>query len=218
MKSYEVQMEIAGPAAMWTRPDTGAAQISYPAPTFSAAKGMFEAIAKLDSATIRPKKVEICKPLQYSKYTTNYGGPLRKRNQITLGSSYQLPAIILIDVCYRLYGVVEEVRTNTRPTNHLHALQDMFNRRLLKGQSYSTPCLGWNEFTPSYVGSFRQVDSEGNKIEVQISMNEIIPSMLHEVFDSLSHGAVAPRFRQNVMITNGVLSYEESEIEVTHAQ
>lgn len=27
-KEYEVQMEIAGPAAMFTRPDTGAAQVS----------------------------------------------------------------------------------------------------------------------------------------------------------------------------------------------
>lgn len=34
---YEVLLEIAGPAAMFTRPDSGAAQVSYPAPTFSAA-------------------------------------------------------------------------------------------------------------------------------------------------------------------------------------
>ena len=37
---------------MWTRPDTGDAPVSYPAPTFSAAKGMFESICWLKSATI----------------------------------------------------------------------------------------------------------------------------------------------------------------------
>ena len=31
-KSYEVQVEIAGATAMWTRPDTGDCPVSYPAP------------------------------------------------------------------------------------------------------------------------------------------------------------------------------------------
>lgn len=44
-KSYTVQMEVAGPAAMFARPDTGATPTSYPVPTWSAAKGMFEAVA-----------------------------------------------------------------------------------------------------------------------------------------------------------------------------
>ncbi len=36
-KEYKVSMEIAGPAAMFTRPDTGGTPTSYPAPTWSAA-------------------------------------------------------------------------------------------------------------------------------------------------------------------------------------
>ncbi len=35
-----IALEVAGPAAMFTRPDTGATPISYPVPTYSAAKGM----------------------------------------------------------------------------------------------------------------------------------------------------------------------------------
>jgi len=42
MKNYEVMLEISGPTAMWTRPDTGDAPVSYPAPTYSAVKGIFE--------------------------------------------------------------------------------------------------------------------------------------------------------------------------------
>ena len=38
-KLYKVQFVIAGPAAMFTRPDTGATPASYPAPTYLAAKG-----------------------------------------------------------------------------------------------------------------------------------------------------------------------------------
>jgi len=78
MKGYSVQLEIAGPTAMWTRPDTGDAPVSYPAPTFAAVKGLFESIVWLKSAEVVPTRVEICAPLVFHTYSTNYGGPLRK--------------------------------------------------------------------------------------------------------------------------------------------
>lgn len=202
MKQYFVQLEIAGPVAMFTRPDTGATPISYPIPTFSAAKGMFEAVARYKSAYIRPTKVEICKPIRFEKYVTNYGGPLRKANQLAGGDSYQLPTTILVDVCFRLYGVVEELAPAPNGNNHLHALQEMFLRRLKKGQFYYTPVLGWKEFVPSYFGPIR----EGETF-VQNEINQIIPSFLHTVFDRPSEGTYKPVFRQNVEIREGVLQY-----------
>jgi CRISPR-associated protein Cas5d len=200
-QKYEVKMEIAGPAAMWTRPDSGSAAISAPAPSFSAAKGMFEAIARMKSAYIRPTRAEICKPIQFDRYVTNYGGPLRKANQVRGGDSYQLPVVILVDVCYRLYGVVEEATRSPNGTNHLHALQEMFLRRLAKGQWYRCPCLGWKEFVPSYVGPFRP------QTAVETSVDLVIPSMLHAVFDQPVNGKVSPVFCQNVAIRQGVLDY-----------
>ena len=44
MKRYPVKMEIAGPTAMWTRPDTGDCPVSYPAPTCSAVRNIFQSI------------------------------------------------------------------------------------------------------------------------------------------------------------------------------
>ena len=44
-KDYPVSFEIAGPAAMFVRPDTGGTPTSYPVPTWSSAKGLFESIA-----------------------------------------------------------------------------------------------------------------------------------------------------------------------------
>lgn len=49
MKTYEITCEISGPTAMWTRPDTGDVPVSYPAPTYAAAKGIFESIVWLKS-------------------------------------------------------------------------------------------------------------------------------------------------------------------------
>ncbi len=34
MSKYEISMEISGPFAMWSRPDTGATPTSYPVPTW----------------------------------------------------------------------------------------------------------------------------------------------------------------------------------------
>jgi CRISPR-associated protein Cas5d len=200
---YIAQMEIAGPAAMFTRPDTGGAFVSYPGPTYSAAKGIFESIARLKSAYISPTKVEICRPVQFHRYATNYRGPLRKRNQLQKDASYQLIAVILIDVCYRLYGTVEEAAPCPVTSNHLHALQEMFERRVRNGQAFATPCLGWKEFTPSYFGPFR----EGTHVERSINLE--IPSMLHSVFDRPIAGTWQPRFTQQLRIEEGVLRYVE---------
>jgi CRISPR-associated protein Cas5d len=139
-KPYEVSFEIAGPAAMFTRPDTGATPVSYPAPTYSAAKGMFESIVRIKSAFIKPTKVEICAPIHYHRYTNNYHGPLRKSGT----DNFQLFATILTNVCYRIYGVAEELERAPidRTTNHLHYLKDKFERRLRTGRWYHVPCLG----------------------------------------------------------------------------
>lgn len=186
---------------MWTRPDTGSALATGIAPTWSAAKGIFESIARLKSAYICPTRVEICAPVITHRYTTNYQGPLRKGTQIRGGDPFQMPAVVLANVCYRLYGEVEEATPAPVPTNHLHALQEMFNRRLQKGQCFRPVCLGWSEFLAAYWGPLRK------STHVEASINATIPSMLHSVFDRAIAGQVAPRFVQNVEIKNGVLEF-----------
>ena len=44
---YVVKLEIAGLAAMFTRPDSGSGPISYQSPTHSAAKGIFETVGRI---------------------------------------------------------------------------------------------------------------------------------------------------------------------------
>jgi CRISPR-associated protein Cas5d len=82
MSDYPVSLEISGATAMWTRPDTGDAPVSYPAPTFSAAKGIFESIVWLKSAEAGPTRVAIYAPLVFYTYSTNFGGPLQKSNDM----------------------------------------------------------------------------------------------------------------------------------------
>ena len=82
-------MEIAGNTAIWTRPDTGDSPCSYPAPTYSAVKALFESVLWGPDVLVEPVKAEICSPIRYHSYATNYGGPLRKDKSVKDGSNYQ---------------------------------------------------------------------------------------------------------------------------------
>jgi CRISPR-associated protein Cas5d len=211
MKLYEIELEIAGPTAIWTRPDTGDSPGTFPAPTRSAARGIFEAILWNPSVEIIPTKVEICAPLVYHHYTTNYGGPLRKSGQIKNDNNYQFFATVLINVHYRLFAQIQ--LTNQAPHSEkiarwlertrspAHAFQEIFMRRLKRGQCYSVPSLGWREFVPSYVGPFR------SGIQVQESVNLTMASMLDQVFPKGPYSVYEPKFFQNAEIRNGVLIY-----------
>lgn len=214
MQVYEIKMEIAGQTAMWTRPDTGDCPVSYPVPTYSAVKGVFESILWGPAIQIVPTKVEICAPIQYHNYQTNYGGPLRKSSVMATGGGFQLLATVLIDVCYRLYAKVASVACETKTriiggavswdrktTSPGHAYQDIFARRLDRGQCFCIPFLGWKEFGPSYFGPFRQ------STRIVTDFNTTIPSMLHEVFSDGYASEPWFSFDQNVSIKNGVLEF-----------
>jgi CRISPR-associated protein Cas5d len=217
MARYSVQLEVAGPLAMFARPDTGGTPTSYPVPTWSSAKGIFESIAFFadGAAWICPTKVEVCRKksedsagrpsfhqvgrVPFQRYTTNYGGPLRKtslfgKGTAPGGSSMQLFATVLSGVCYRLYGEIGGPRRAL--VNSRHHLQELFNRRLERGQCHRTPCLGWSEFTCSYWGPFRFKETE---VDVDLSLE--LPSMLLAVWDEPvtmknSRSRYAPRFSQ----------------------
>lgn len=105
-KRYPICMEVAGHTAIWTRPDSGDCPCSYPAPTYSAVRGMFESVLWGPAVLVIPTKVELCAPIQYHSYATNYGGPLRSGTSVKGGNNYQLFATVLTDVCYRLYADV----------------------------------------------------------------------------------------------------------------
>lgn len=217
MKKYGIQVEISGPTAIWTRPDTGDSPGTYPAPTRSAARGIFEAILWNPAIEIIPSRVEICTPLIFHHYTTNYGGPLRKSGQISGGNNYQLFATVLINVRYRLYAEVRPAeraphsekiaRWLERTRSPAHAFQEIFERRLKRGQSYTVPSLGWREFVPNYVGIFRP------ETRAQEDINLTMASMLDKTFPEGPFSTYAPTFLQNAEIRNGVLEYGRDHVE-----
>lgn len=215
-RSYSICMEIAGDTAIWVRPDSGDSPCSYEAPTYSAVKALFESVLWGPAIEIIPRKVEICSPISYHSYATNYGGPLRSSKSVKEGNNYQLYATVLTDVIYRLYAdVVPNHDKDTLPSSALswdkkttspgHAYQEIFNRRLKRGQSYASLFLGWREFTPSYFGPFRDDTS------VCMDMPDInIPSMLRCTFPSGYQSKYSAIYDKNILIHKGALIYPEN--------
>lgn len=221
MKRYPVKLEIAGPTAMWTRPDTGDCPVSYPAPTYSAVKNIFQSILWGQAVEIIPRQVDICAPLQFHAYNTNYGGPLRKSSVIKSGDGYQLLATVLTDVCYRLFADVVETPPSDSESDRTrewrkrtkspgHAYQEIFDRRLAAGKCFHTPFLGWKEFTPSYFGPLR----EGTHPE---DISTVLPSMFRDAVYGPNGKVLRFSFDQNVTIEHGVLKFAPPREAVDHA-
>lgn len=91
---------------------------------------------------------------------------------------------------------------DNRTTSPGHAYQEIFNRRLSRGQSYATLSLGWSEFTPSYFGPFRDESS------VCAELPDIhIPSMLRGMFQQGYHSEYQAVYDTDLCIHCGVLEY-----------
>ena len=221
MKYYPIKMEIAGPTAMWTRPDTGDCPVSYPAPTYSAVRNIFQSILWGQAVQIIPRQVDICAPLQFHTYNTNYGGPLRKSKVVQSGGGYQLLATVLTDVRYRLFAdVVEILPSNSesqrtkewrkRTKSPGHAYQEIFDRRLASGKCFHTPFLGWKEFAVTYFGPIR----EETKL---VDVTTVLPSMLREAVYGQGGKVLRYLFDQNVKIEHGVLRFSSVSQEADHA-
>jgi CRISPR-associated protein Cas5d len=108
-----------------------------------------------------------------------------------------------VDVCYKVHGVVAESFASPDGNNHLHALQERFERRMVQGRFYRTPCLGWSEFTPSYFGPLRESTRACPDVDLRV------PSMLRRVFNKDSAGLYGPVFDQDVKVEKGVLSFAQ---------
>ncbi len=217
-KLYPIAMEIAGPTALFSRPDSGDSPQTFEAPPPSAIRGMFESILWGPDIRIVPTAVEICAPIQYHSYVTNYGGPLRASKSIQNETNYQLYATVLVDVCYRLYANVEinhfkqnlpqkALEWDRKTTSPGHAYQEIFNRRLKRGQAFSIPVLGWKEFTPSYFGPFRSETKVCEDIP-----DIVIPSMLKEVFPDGYNSAYRAVYNQSLKIHKGRLEFPQEEV------
>ena len=210
---YPIWLAIDGRTAHFANPETGDVSYSYSAPTYSALVGVCKSIACHDDAEIFIDGIEICRPVIRHRITSNYYGPLRNTARIAVKAAEQVRLVVLADVCYRVYGHIDRYLAPTEcrseasrkhmglARNAAHAFQDVFLRRVERGQCFRHPYLGQREMVADYFGPFRP------QTKVQRDVNELIPSMLVTAHSNFRFGKFQPTFRQNVEIVEGQLRY-----------
>jgi CRISPR-associated protein Cas5d len=197
-------LDVRGDFACFSRPELSVERFSYPCPTPSAARGIFDAIfLKPEQFRWQIERIEILKPVAYV--------PLR-RNEVKETISVkaverwiagkELVQPILADADKALLGTDEKGRTqrqtmalrDVRYRVHAHirtwrageeliSLERQFMRRATAGKCFTQPYFGQREF----VAYFRLADDCADFPE-PVPFNEDVGWMLYDVFDQSRPG------------------------------
>ncbi len=184
-----VELVVFGDRACFTRPTNNVERLSYPCITQSAARGVLESLLWRPEFKYAITEIHILKPIDwYSmkvnevKQTASYGkkifidvvkGGMEGRTQRnTTGLS---------NVAYRIKAniiLTEKGRTEKDSSggpNTIAKYEAMFNRRLIAGQFFHSPCLGLRELQ----ADLRPATGEDSPQPITLD----IKNMLYEVYD-----------------------------------
>lgn len=199
-------IEVWGPFACFSRPETKAERFSYPAITPSAARGIFDAIYCKPNKDPRQSqfywqviRIEVLNPIRYIGFRRN---EVKEKVNVNAVESWSIgkeaPEPIWADGDRALLGTDEKGRTQRQtmalkdvryrlfarihpwPSHEdsLPALEAQFRRRAERGKCAWQPYFGCREF-PAY---FQWIDADragSNPIEV----DQDFGYMLYDVFD-----------------------------------
>ena len=149
---------------------------SYPSPTPSAVRGIFDAIyCKPKKFRWQPIKIEILNPIKYTSLRRNEVGVVAVKNPIDVNKHrQQRQTVALKDVRYRLHAKIVPWDTN----DNIKTFDEQFIRRAKSGQCFNHPYFGCREFT-AYFKFIEDICNAKKPIE----WNEMLPFMLYDVFD-----------------------------------
>ncbi len=157
-RSPTLSARVRGPWAVFTRPELKVERVSYPCMTPSAARGVLEAVLWKPAIRWRIERIHVLSPIRYAAVFRNEvntkasppsaqivaeGGTMRpyyadedrsQRNTVALrGVDYVIEAHL-------------ELTDRAGPEDNLVKFQEMFARRVAKGQHFHQPYLGCREF------------------------------------------------------------------------
>ena len=161
MNSY--CLEVSGPYACFTRPEMKVERVSYDVITPSAARAVFEAILWKPAIHWHVRRIEVLKPIRWISLRRNeVASVVSTRNVETamragtgdLGlyiedDRQQRAGLFLRDVAYRIHADLV-FKPDADPEGSPMKYQEMFERRVGKGQCVNQPYLGCREFAACF--------------------------------------------------------------------
>jgi CRISPR-associated protein Cas5d len=161
MKRY--CLEVSGPFACFTRPEMKVERVSYDVITPAAARAVFEAILWKPAIRWHIRMIEVLKPIRWISLRRNeVASRVPTRNVVAAMKTgtgnlslyieddrQQRAGLFLRDVAYRLHADLEFLRERDLQATPIK-YQEMFERRVAKGQCVNQPYLGCREFSAAF--------------------------------------------------------------------
>jgi CRISPR-associated protein Cas5d len=189
-----LKVRVGARYACFTRPDLKVERTSYPCMTFSAARGVLDCILWKPEFKWWIHCIKVLKGIKFISVKRNElkskcgGKPILIEEERT-----QRNSVILYDVSYLIEASVCLDRFDA--ANPFKKYEEMFRRRVSKGQCYRRPYLGTREFSCEFFDS-----------NDEHPIDEIIPigSMFYDMYYA-ADGKVEPCYMYDAVIRNGVL-------------
>lgn len=164
-ESYRFQVRAYGPLACFTRPEMKVERVSYEVMTPSAARGILEAVLWKPAINWRIHKIAVLKPVKWISFRRNEVNSfqsVRVRTYFAGADRTQRNTLALRDVDYVITASFC-LSERASPQDSVRKFEDIFERRLEKGQRFSQPYLGCREFAADVTaarGEFTPSQSE----------------------------------------------------------
>ncbi len=142
------RVRIRGPLACFTRPEMKVERVSYEVMTPSAARGVLEAILWKPAIVWRIHEIVVLSPIQWTSFRRNEINErqsIGKKDYCADADRAQRNTVALRDVDYVVTASFQMTSKATDADN-VRKFEEMFERRLAKGQTHHQPYLGCREF------------------------------------------------------------------------
>jgi CRISPR-associated protein Cas5d len=147
-ESRVFRVRAQGAIACFTRPEMKVERVSYEVMTPSAARGLLEAVVWKPAIEWRVRRIEVLAPIRWMSVRRNEvksRASLEKRMILVDDDRAQRNTVALRDVDYVLdASFVMTARAGEG--DNLRKFEDMFERRIVRGQHHTAPYLGCREF------------------------------------------------------------------------
>jgi CRISPR-associated protein Cas5d len=196
-----------GPLACFTRPEFKVERVSYEVMTPSAARGVLEAVLWKPAIRWKIHRIAVLKEIRFTSFKRNEvnGGRARPTEAEIAGRARmddyfadedraQRTTLALSEVDY-VIDASFALTDRAGPDEHVRKFEEMFERRLAKGQHHHAPYLGCREFAAAV--------EPADPTRTPIKLTKPLGFMLHDLeFDERGRGK--PRFFA-AMLRDGVV-------------
>ena len=143
-----VSVKVWGEYALFIRPDLSVERVTYPLPTPSAARGVLEAILWKPAIRWSIHSIAVLSRIAWTSFRRNEVNDRASPKVLDFFADErraQRNTVALRDVDY-VIGASFEMTERAGPEDNLRKFEEMFERRLEKGQQFQAPYLGCREF------------------------------------------------------------------------